>query len=52
MSQLMTLLDSLHEKGNLVVIGATNRPQALDPSLRRAGRFDKEVRTNSFPDNS
>ena len=42
-SQLMTLLDSLHETGNLVVIAATNRPQAVDPSLRRAGRFDKEV---------
>ena len=42
-SQLMGLLDEVHEKGNLMVVGATNRPQALDPALRRPGRFDKEV---------
>ena len=51
-SQLMTLLDSLHETGNLVVIGATNRPQAIEPSLRRAGRFDKEASTKKFSYNS
>lgn len=43
-SQLTELLDGLHSRGNLVVVGATNRPQALDASLRRPGRLEKEVR--------
>ncbi len=42
-SQLLTLMDGLKTKGHVVVIGATNRPNALDPALRRPGRFDREV---------
>ena len=42
-AQLLALLDGLHARGRLVVIGATNRPNALDPALRRPGRFDREV---------
>ncbi|GAA0439936.1 ATPase [Actinoplanes capillaceus] len=42
-SQLLTLLDGLHGRGQVVVIGATNRPAAIDPALRRPGRFDHEV---------
>src|ERR687884_509574 len=42
-SQLLTLMDGLEARGKLVVIGATNRPDALDPALRRPGRFDREI---------
>jgi transitional endoplasmic reticulum ATPase len=42
-AQLLTLMDGLEERGRVVVIGATNRPDALDPALRRPGRFDREV---------
>ncbi len=42
-AQLLALMDGLHGRGNLVVIGATNRPNALDPALRRPGRFDREI---------
>lgn len=42
-SQLLTLMDGLKSRGKLVVIGATNRPNALDPALRRPGRFDREI---------
>jgi transitional endoplasmic reticulum ATPase len=42
-SQLLTLMDGLKARGKLVVIGATNRPNALDPALRRPGRFDREI---------
>src|SRR5690348_8443794 len=42
-SQLLTLMDGLEARGKLVVIGATNRPNALDPALRRPGRFDREI---------
>ena len=42
-SQLLTLLDGLESRGKVVVIGATNRPDALDPALRRPGRFDREI---------
>jgi transitional endoplasmic reticulum ATPase len=42
-AQLLTLMDGLHERGQVVVIGATNRPDALDPALRRPGRFDREI---------
>ncbi len=42
-SQLLTLMDGLKSRGHVVVIGATNRPNALDPALRRPGRFDREV---------
>src|ERR671918_355685 len=42
-SQLLTLMDGVGSRGKLVVIGATNRPDALDPALRRPGRFDREI---------
>jgi len=42
-SQLLALMDGLKSRGKVVVIGATNRPNALDPALRRPGRFDREV---------
>ena len=42
-SQLLTIMDGLESRGQLVVIGATNRPNALDPALRRPGRFDREI---------
>ena len=42
-AQLLSLMDGLKHRGNVVVIGATNLPSALDPALRRPGRFDREV---------
>jgi transitional endoplasmic reticulum ATPase len=42
-SQLLSLMDGISSRGKLVVIGATNRPNALDPALRRPGRFDREI---------
>eukprot|EP01115_Flamella_aegyptia_P002965 TRINITY_DN14562_c0_g1_i1.p1 TRINITY_DN14562_c0_g1~~TRINITY_DN14562_c0_g1_i1.p1 ORF type:complete len:803 (-),score=439.16 TRINITY_DN14562_c0_g1_i1:53-2461(-) len=42
-SQLLTLMDGLKGRGNVVVIGATNRPNSIDPALRRFGRFDREI---------
>ncbi|WP_126449257.1 CDC48 family AAA ATPase [Sulfodiicoccus acidiphilus] len=42
-AQLLTLMDGIKGRGRLVVIGATNRPDALDPALRRPGRFDREI---------
>ena len=42
-AQLLSLMDGLEERGDVVVIGATNRPDALDPALRRGGRFDREI---------
>ena len=42
-SQLLTLMDGLESRGKVVVIGATNRLDALDPALRRPGRFDREI---------
>ncbi len=36
-------MDGIKSRGKLVVIGATNRPNALDPALRRPGRFDREI---------
>ncbi|NXV73785.1 SPA5L protein, partial [Atlantisia rogersi] len=42
-AQLLTLLDGIGNKGKMVVIASTNRPEALDPALRRPGRFDREV---------
>ncbi|MEN2974039.1 MAG: CDC48 family AAA ATPase [Candidatus Caldarchaeales archaeon] len=42
-SQLLTLMDGLETRGQVIVIGATNRPNALDPALRRPGRFDREI---------
>ncbi|MHA1144408.1 MAG: CDC48 family AAA ATPase [Candidatus Helarchaeota archaeon] len=42
-AQLLGLMDGLKGRGNVIVIGATNRPNALDPALRRPGRFDREI---------
>ncbi|RLG49225.1 MAG: AAA family ATPase, partial [Thermoproteota archaeon] len=42
-SQLLSLMDGLEARGDVIVIGATNRPEALDPALRRPGRFDREI---------
>ncbi|HEY7587187.1 MAG TPA: CDC48 family AAA ATPase [Thermoplasmata archaeon] len=42
-AQLLALMDGLQARGKVVVIGATNRPNALDPALRRPGRFDREI---------
>ncbi|WP_170303939.1 CDC48 family AAA ATPase [Sphingosinicella humi] len=42
-AQLLTLLDGLEPRQNLIVIAATNRPEALDEALRRPGRFDREI---------
>ena len=42
-AQLLTLMDGLKSRGQVVVIGATNRPDSLDPALRRPGRFDREI---------
>ncbi len=42
-SQLLTLLDGLKSRGKVIIIGATNIPNSLDPALRRPGRFDREI---------
>ncbi|MGB9703226.1 MAG: CDC48 family AAA ATPase [Candidatus Micrarchaeales archaeon] len=42
-SQLLTLMDGLKKRGEVIVIAATNRPNAIDPALRRPGRFDREI---------
>lgn len=42
-STLLALMDGLKSRGSVVVIGATNRPEAVDPALRRPGRFDREI---------
>ncbi|MEM3466500.1 MAG: CDC48 family AAA ATPase, partial [Candidatus Jordarchaeales archaeon] len=42
-AQLLALMDGLKERGRVIVIGATNRPNSLDPALRRPGRFDREI---------
>ncbi len=42
-AQLLSLMDGLEERGQVVVIGATNRVDAIDPALRRGGRFDREI---------
>jgi len=47
-SQLLTAMDGLKSRGKVIVIGATNRPNSLDPALRRPGRFDREI-TISVP---
>ena len=43
MSQLLTLMDGMKARSNVVVMAATNRPNSIDPALRRFGRFDREV---------
>ena len=42
-AQLLALMDGMADRGNVVVLGATNRPDSLDPALRRPGRFDREI---------
>lgn len=42
-AQLLALMDGLNDRGNVIVLGATNRPDSVDPALRRPGRFDREV---------
>ncbi|MEJ2260323.1 MAG: CDC48 family AAA ATPase [Nitrosopumilaceae archaeon] len=41
-AQLLALMDGLNDRGNVIVLGATNRPDSIDPALRRPGRFDRE----------
>jgi transitional endoplasmic reticulum ATPase len=41
--QLLALMDGLESRGQIVIIGATNQPNALDPAIRRPGRFDREI---------
>ena len=48
-AQLLALMDGLEERGQIIVIGATNIPNVLDPALRRPGRFDREIAI-SIPD--
>jgi transitional endoplasmic reticulum ATPase len=45
-SQILTMMDGLKSRGKVIVIGATNRVNALDPALRRPGRFDREININ------
>ncbi|MFO7926622.1 MAG: CDC48 family AAA ATPase [Halobacteriota archaeon] len=42
-AQLLTLMDGLEDRGQVIVVGATNRVNAIDPALRRGGRFDREI---------
>ena len=42
-SQLLTLMDGIEERGQVLIIGTTNRPEAIDPAFRRPGRFDLEI---------
>ena len=42
-AQLLTIMDGISDRGQVIVIGATNRPDAIDPALRRPGRFDREI---------
>jgi transitional endoplasmic reticulum ATPase len=48
-AQLLALMDGLESRGEIIVIGATNIPNSLDPALRRPGRFDREI-SISIPD--
>ena len=50
-SQLLALMDGMSSRGEVIVIGATNRPNAIDPALRRPGRFDREIEIG-IPDRS
>jgi transitional endoplasmic reticulum ATPase len=49
-AQLLTMMDGLEERGQVVVIGATNRLDAIDPALRRPGRFDREIEIGVPPE--
>ncbi len=46
-SQILTMMDGLKSRGKVIVIGATNRVNSLDPALRRPGRFDREIAINA-----
>ncbi len=46
-SQLLTLMDGLKSRGKVIVIGATNIPDSIDPALRRPGRFDREIQIDA-----
>jgi len=48
-AQLLSLMDGLESRGKVIVIGATNIPNSIDPALRRPGRFDREI-SISIPD--
>ena len=50
-AQLLTLMDGLEARGQVIVVGATNRVDAIDPALRRGGRFDREIEIGA-PDES
>ena len=50
-AQLLTLMDGLEDRGQVIVVGATNRVDAIDPALRRGGRFDREIEIGA-PDGS
>ncbi len=50
-AQLLTLMDGLKSRGQVVVMAATNRPDDIDPALRRPGRFDRELRINPPDEN-
>jgi transitional endoplasmic reticulum ATPase len=50
-AQILSLMDGIGSKSDVIVIGATNRPNSLDPALRRPGRFDRELLVN-VPDQS
>ena len=49
-AQMLTLMDGMQGRDNVVVIGATNRRDALDPALRRPGRFDREIEIKDYAD--
>lgn len=49
--QLLSLMDGLADRGNVIIIAATNRPNSIDPALRRPGRFDREIEV-SLPSES
>ena len=49
MSQLLTLMDGLKQRAHVIVMAATNRPNNIDPALRRFGCFDRKV-DNGIPD--
>lgn len=47
-AQLLTLMDGMNQSDRFLIVGATNRPDSLDPALRRPGRLDREVLMNIY----